>query len=298
MTKSLLTLLGLATLATVANATTVAVVEIGKGGVVHRAGSFPSTSTRGILSFWNSIHDAGSDGQPRKERATQIPGMSVVPDLFNRADGGLVIGITGSSIDLESMPTVAGIIEQDGALAHMHTEGNSGRELGRRLSAKTFDAAEFESALKSNAKSAVSANGNKLEAVFVSVNQKEEAAQVDATLKQTLKDIASTLGHGKTVLAYVAVDDEAQDARRRLSIEERKLEDQNNAGDDQYANQYDGIAAKYGYKSIFQIQYFNIVLWTALGLFLILLSANMMTMYMPLMPDTLLFGESAKMVAE
>jgi hypothetical protein len=30
----------------------------------------------------------------------------------------------------------------------------------------------------------------------------------------------------------------------------------------------------------------------------ILASANYMTMYMPLMPDTLLFGESAKMVAE
>ena len=49
---------------------------------------------------------------------------------------------------------------------------------------------------------------------------------------------------------------------------------------------------------MFQIQYFNIVLWTAIGLAAILFFSIFLMMYMPLMPDTLLFGESAKLVAE
>jgi hypothetical protein len=297
MTKSLLTL-GLAALATVANATTVAVVEIGKGGVVHHStASSPSTSTHGIMSLLKSVHEVGHNGAPRKERATQFPGMSVVPDLFNRADGGVVIGITGN-INLESMPTVSGIMQEDGAVAHLHASGNQGRNLGKLLSSKSLEASEFESALSSKVESVVSSGKNKYEPVFVNLEE-NDAADVDAILKRTLKKIADGVEDGKTVLAYIAIDEDNEDARRRLSIEDRKLagdDDANNANDQEDA--YAGIAASYGYRTIFQIQYYNIVLWTALGLFLILLSANMMTMYMPLMPDTLLFGESAKMVAE
>ena len=51
-------------------------------------------------------------------------------------------------------------------------------------------------------------------------------------------------------------------------------------------------------KSIFQIQYFNVVLWTAVGLTAMLFVAIGMTISMPLEPDTLLFGESAKIVGE
>ena len=52
------------------------------------------------------------------------------------------------------------------------------------------------------------------------------------------------------------------------------------------------------YKTMFQIQYFNIVLWTSVGLVMVLFFTVYLMINMPLMADTLLFGESAKMVGE
>jgi len=49
---------------------------------------------------------------------------------------------------------------------------------------------------------------------------------------------------------------------------------------------------------MFQIQYFNVVLWTAIGLTITLISTIYLMLYMPLMPDTLLFGESAKVMGD
>ena len=52
------------------------------------------------------------------------------------------------------------------------------------------------------------------------------------------------------------------------------------------------------YKTMFQIQYFNVVLWTAVGLTIVLFFSVYLMMNMPLMADTLLFGESSKMSFE
>lgn len=50
------------------------------------------------------------------------------------------------------------------------------------------------------------------------------------------------------------------------------------------------------YKTMFQIQYFNIVLWTSIAMVVVLLYVIYLVVNMPLEADTLLFGESAKMV--
>jgi len=286
MVKSTLAF-GFAALAAVADATTVAVLEFGKGGVVHRSETSSSIATpHGVMSFWRSLHEAGNDGEPRKERATQYPGMSVVPDLFSRADGGVVVGLVGSSIDLESMPTVAGIIEDGGAVGHIHIDGNQGNLLMKKLSSKPLDASAFEKSLESKANVSMSTKGNKLEAVSVQINEAKDAAEVDASLSKLLKNISQHAeSNGSTIVIHLVVDSEDNDSRRRL-------DGQN------YYKDYSDIYSESNFKSMFQIQYYNIVLWTALGLVGILLSVNLMTMYMPLMPDTLLFGESAKMVAE
>ena len=288
MTKSILAL-GIAALATAADATTVAVLEFGKGGSVHRStASSSTTSPHGVMSFWRSLHEAGRDGQPRKERATQYPGMTVVPDLFNRADGGVVVGIVGSAVDLESMPTVAGIVHDNGAVGHFHINGKHGKQLMHKVSSKPLHSAEFENSVESKANAAMSTKGNKLEAVSVSVNEAKEAAAVDASLAKMLEKISNDAeSNGSTIVVHLVIDDEEGDVRRRLEAE-----------NDGYYVDYSSVKANQFYKSMFQIQYYNIVLWTALGLFGILLVCNLMTMYMPLMPDTLLFGESAKMVAE
>mmetsp|Transcript_13540 Transcript_13540/g.17119 ORF Transcript_13540/g.17119 Transcript_13540/m.17119 type:complete len:286 (-) Transcript_13540:183-1040(-) len=285
MAKSILTL-GIAALAACADATTVSVLELGKGGVVHRTNGEAATSNRGIMSFWKSTHEAGSEGQPRKERTNQMPGMNVVPDLFNRADGGVVVGIVGDSVNLDSMPTVAGIIAGEGTVANLKVQGDNGRKLMGQLSSKAVSATEFESVFESKAKASISSEGNKLESVFVTLDEKNEAADVDASLSRLLKQISKEAeSNGSTIVVHLVVDDAA--SRRRL---DGNADD----GDDKYADTYQ----EYGYKTMFQIQYFNVVLWTSIGLFMILFTANYMVMFMPLMPDTLLFGESAKMVAE
>lgn len=297
MVKSIITL-GFAALATVADATTVAVLELGKGGAVHRVeAATPTTSSQGVLSFWKSIHDIGSNGQTRKERATQNPGMSAVPDLFSRADGGLVIGVMGK-VDLESMPTVSRIFNEDGAVAHFNLDQNQGRRLMKGVSAKPVNADEFKSTLDSKARALLASDKNTLESTLAIVEDSAMAGAVDTGLEEMLAGIAKIAeSEGKTIIVHVVLEDDSSTVHRRLS-EERDLEGDDQAQGDDGDDPYADIVSSYGYKSMFQIQYFNIVLWTALGLFTILFSANFMTIHMPLMPDTLLFGESAKMVAE
>lgn len=291
MSKSILAL-GIAALATVTDASTIAVLEFGKGGVVHRSAASSTKSTpQGVMSFWRSLHEAGSDGEPRKEKATQVPGMSVVPDLFSRADGGVVVGIVGNAVDLDSMPNLAGIIED--AVGHIQTEGSQGKQIMGKMSSKPLSAADFEKSFESKANAALTTAGNKLEAVSVQIDEALEAAGVDVSISNILKQIAQEANaSGSTIVVHLVIDNDDLDNRRRL-------EDGGNDGGNQNAYyDYSEIMADSNYKTIFQIQYYNIVLWTALGLAGTLLAVNLMTMYMPLMPDTLLFGESAKMVAE
>ncbi len=299
----------LATLSAV-SATTVSVMELGKGGVIHSIeASSPTTSSNGVMSFWKSVHDADTSGKNRELRTTQIPGMSVVPDLFSRANGGVVIGLAGE-IDFEAMPTVASMSEV--SKGQLHIRGNNGRKLMKGLQAPRVEAGEFDAAITSKAKASVSEKGNKLDSIFVSVENKDAAKDVDAALARMLKSLAEDAEKaGSTIIVHLVVDSDDMDnsitGRRRLSEENtnqgsRNLENEN---DDNGGSSYE-IPGYYdennnfitNYKTIFQIQYYNVCLWTAIGLFVVLVSANVMTMNMPLMPDTLLFGESAKMVAE
>jgi len=258
------------------------------------------------MSFWKSTHDADSNGNTRDYRTAQFPGMTVVPDMFSRADGGVVIGVTGE-VDLSVMPTVASLVEEKGALGHFHLAGNNGRKLMRHLNAPLVSTNEFSAAADSKVKATVSEQGNKLESILVNVANKEEAAAVDASLARMLKSLAQEAGKaGNTVVLHLVVDDEDTSARRRLLTEEQRVleeGDNNNNGDNDYTYTIPGYYDDNNnfvtpYKTIFQIQYYNVVQWTAIGLFTILVAANVMTVNMPLMPDTLLFGESAKMVAE
>jgi hypothetical protein len=90
-----------------------------------------------------------------------------------------------------------------------------------------------------------------------------------------------------------------------LFVTDRQLEEQNQDAENANGNGYYGYGYynAYGewvtpYKTMFQIQYFNIVLWTAVGLTVVLFFSVYLMMNMPLMADTLLFGESAKMSFE
>eukprot|EP00558_Chaetoceros_sp_UNC1202_P008671 CAMPEP_0197246784 /NCGR_PEP_ID=MMETSP1429-20130617/22593_1 /TAXON_ID=49237 /ORGANISM="Chaetoceros sp., Strain UNC1202" /LENGTH=313 /DNA_ID=CAMNT_0042707529 /DNA_START=28 /DNA_END=969 /DNA_ORIENTATION=+ len=313
MVRSIISLGITAALAAISavDATTVAVMELGKGGCLHKVdASMSETSSYGVMSFMKSTHDAGKNGKRRENSTTQIPGMGVVPDLFNRADGGVVVGISGESVDLESMPTVASIVEENGAVAHLNVPGRNGRKLMMHLGAERVDSSTFSAAVDSKAQAALSEEGNKIESLSVNVDDQDAAASVDASLGRMLKTLAADAEKaGSTVIVHLVIDNDDNIPSRRLA--ERQLEDNNNnnnnngdnnnnAQDFEIPGYYDENTKTFvtPFKTIYQIQYYNVVLWTAVGLSLLLIVANAMTMNMPLMPDTLLFGESAKMVAE
>lgn len=93
-----------------------------------------------------------------------------------------------------------------------------------------------------------------------------------------------------------------------LTDEEEQDQDGENEGEDgENANNANGNNGYYGYgyynaygewvtpyKTMFQIQYFNVVLWTSVVLVIALFFTVYLMINMPLMADTLLFGESAK----
>jgi len=159
----------------------------------------------------------------------------------------------------------------------------------RLSNAQRVEADDFDSKLKTKTASAeTKTSGNRLEAISVHVVD-ENAKDIDASLAAMIQSLTQADG---SVIVHVVMED--GNTRRRL-------EDKN--GDDAASYEIPGYYDADGvfhtrFRTIFEIQYFNVVLWTAIGLLTILASANYMTMYMPLMPDTLLFGESAKMVAE
>lgn len=279
-----------------ADATTVSVLELGKGGVVHKTdASSPTSTTAGVISFLKLTHDADNNGNRRLNVSTQNPGMSVVPDIFSRATGGIMIGITGeASSDLESMPNVASIIESgDNAAGQFSIPGDNGRKLMTHVGASNVEASNFASTLDAKANDALADNGNKLESVHFAVDNKEDAVAADNAVARMLKSLAKDAEKaGSTVVVHLVVDAGDEAARRRLDED-----------GDAAKTQIPGYMTEDGqfvtrYKTIHQIQYYNVVLWTGVGLTLLIVVANLMTMNMPLMPDTLLFGESAKMVAE
>eukprot|EP00557_Chaetoceros_sp_GSL56_P008474 CAMPEP_0176488474 /NCGR_PEP_ID=MMETSP0200_2-20121128/6729_1 /TAXON_ID=947934 /ORGANISM="Chaetoceros sp., Strain GSL56" /LENGTH=330 /DNA_ID=CAMNT_0017885461 /DNA_START=43 /DNA_END=1035 /DNA_ORIENTATION=- len=309
-------------------ATTVAIKELGQGGVLHRtsSSSSPTTSAGGVMSFWKSTHDADENGVTREYRTVQYPGMSVVTDLFSRPKGGIILGLTGPEVDLDSMPTVALLLQQEEAVTgHFYLAGNQGRKLMRHMNAPHLSSGEFIPLVKVKGKEVIVKEGNRLESLSVHIQDKKEAAAVDESIRLMIESVQEEAKKsGSTILLHVVVDQEEEDVargRRRLvavddgthrQLAENQGNNQNNNNQNNKQGQQQNQQGSYqipGYyddnnnfvtpfRTIFQIQYYNVVQWTALGLFTILFAANYMTMNMPLMPDTLLFGESAKMVAE
>ena len=139
--------------------------------------------------------------------------------------------------------------------------------------------------------------------------------EIDTKLESALKEIeASAKSQGNNVVVHIVVDYVESESRRKLS---RRLEDNAAANQDAAAAEGDGssnnkdYSGYYGYgyynsfgewvtpfKTMFQIQYFNVVLWTSIGLVAALFFTICLMVYMPLEADTLLFGESAKFVGD
>lgn len=301
-------------LATVADArTTVAVLEVGKGGVVRRTtANSKQASVHGVASFWNAAHDEVA-GRNRRGSA-QHPGMAVVPDLFSRADGGIALGLSGSAVDLTSggaMPNLATLLDTE-AVGFFELSGEHSATLLKKAGAKAEDvvgsAADLASSLKSKASTAVD---NRLASLSIAVHDEAGAKDVDSAIAAAVQSLQKQSEEsGKTLLLHLVVDEEdvaaaheseAEAEAQEIPSDRRRLEDmQDQDGNNNNGNYYNQRQAGdgYGEKTIFQIQYFNVVLWSAIGLTIVLVSAISLMINMPLMADTLLFGESAKVVGD
>jgi hypothetical protein len=191
--------------------TTVAVLELGKGGAVRRTTAKHSgTTVSGVNSLWSNLHDSG--------RKLQHAGMTVVPDLFNKADSGLVLGLMGSGLDLAAMPNLSGLVENEGnhVVGHMTVEGANGAALLEKAgSSKEVAPASLVSSAKSAKKG--------LSAMSVSVNDNNAAAvdkEVASLIEAMHKD---AMDAGKTVILHLVVEEEEGASRRRRMA--RRLEE-------------------------------------------------------------------------
>jgi len=251
--------------------TKITVLELGKGGSVRRTvkDSTIASTVEGITSLWSDAHGHGGKG---KKNMTNKLGSGLVADMFNKADGGIVIKL---GKDVHVKETIVGSLE---------VAGHQASHLLSKLKVhKIIDAADIKSVEE------YSHLPDTLSALDLSTLKNVEK-EVSEALKRLHKEAEEK---DKTVVVYLMNEDnDIMSSSRRLEEEEE--------GDDN-ANQYgNGYYNDYGewvtnYRTIFQIQYYNVVLWTAVGLFALAYVSNVMLVNMPLMEDTLLFGESAKM---
>lgn len=273
-----------ATAPSVLGDTTVAILEFGPGGSVHRTTSSSSVTEANpaaVSSLWNVLHRPSS-----KHTWDRRAGMSIVPDLFTAADAGIVIGIQGEG--LKSMPAIMALLDAeeitDNVVGHLHVPGRAGADLMKRAAASSkgvelISNEVMGTRLQSTAETAARGASEGIETLSLAVDNAAAAEVADEQLGRmltTLKEQA--LANGKTVVLHLVVEDST---RRRLEGEDNE-EGENEENNNAYA---------WNERTIYEIQTFNLFLWTSVGLFVILAMTMSAFVAMPLMPDTLLFGE-------
>lgn len=196
------------------------------------------------------------------------------------------------------MPTAASLLDVSGSasvdnvVGHVHVPGQVGAELMKRANASSsnkdavqnIDKDDMERRLQSTAEIATRGElEGGMTTLSLNVGNDVEAATVaDEHLGRMLKTLKEqAVEKGKTVIVHVVIED---GARRRLEDEQQKEGEENQNNNNYNSNQ----------KSMYEIQSFNLYLWTTVGLIVIVFMVLSAFISMPLMPDTLLFGEAAK----
>lgn len=266
-----------ASMSSVSAGSTIAILEFGPGGSIHRTTSSATESTSSaVLSLWNVLHRPSKRGY-----TSQHPGMSFVPDLFTKADAGIVIGLRGES--LKSMSTAMSLLSASApnVVGHIHVP-EEGAVLMKGV--ESLPRENISRSLHLTAETAARGNLQGMATVSLAVDNDEIAAVADEQLVSMLNTLKKQAGASrKTVVLHIVVEEEG---RRRLNEdEEREEEGENQNNNNDYSNG----------KTMYEIQTFNLFLWTAVGLVVLVSIVIGAFIDMPLMPDTLLFGETAKM---
>ncbi len=275
------------TSAIVSAETAIAILEFGPGGSIHRTTSSAAadSTSAAVASLWNALHRPSSSSSKRQLHA----GMSVVPDLFSKPDAAVVVGMHAES--LKSMPTARTLMDVDetvdNVVGHVHVSGQAGLELMKLASSRELeliDVQDIGTRLQSTAETAARGETVGVATLFFAVDNDDDAAVADEQLGrmlQTLKKNAAD--YGKTVVLHLVVEEGGSSKRRRLE-DNADNADADSSSSSSYNNQ----------KSMYEIQSFNLYLWTSVGLFVVISMVMSAFIAMPLMPDTLLFGETAK----
>lgn len=274
-----------------AASTKVAVLEIGSRGLIQKSTTSASEATvEGVQAFWTSLHGKGNS----HHRSLVSPEIPVAGDLFRKPDAGIVVHVIGNGVDMSDMPVL------NEAVGVIQVPGSQGRAL---VSTVDHISTTWNEAV------AAARTSNSLQAVALHA---KDVSSVNAALSRQVAALREeAASHGTSVVLHVIVEDEREDPSHRQLVE-RNLNDGENADDgssNTISSYYSTGFYGYGYtdadgnfvvvsKTIFQIQYFQVVLWTAIGLAIALAFCFMLMVDMPLMADTLLFGESSKMMGE
>ena len=307
--KSILSL-GLTALAaitplTCADETTVTILEFGPGGTVHRSTSTSTESnSAAVTSLWNALHNPTTNNK-QSTISQQHAGMSIVPDLFTKPSSGIIVKLQGDEYKsmkmaqtlLDTTTTPATTSNKHNIVGHVHIPGQAGTNL-MESATKTYSLNKGDGVIPSEevskhlSKIASTDNLSGVETITLNVDNKDDAKNVDKHLSEMLSTLKKqAVDNKKTVVVHVIMEDG--------DIHGRRLEDQQNNGEDENNNNNQNANnqnqnSNSNYKSMYEIQTFNLYLWTAVGLFVIVFMVIGAFIDMPLMPDTLLFGETAK----
>lgn len=277
MMKSVL-LVGIASnVASIYASTNVAVLEFGNQGTVRATNAEDRTTTlEGVASFWSALSDRSTK---------QHSGMSVVPDMFRQPDSNLVIGI--SDVDIDSLEAflddVVGVLEIP----------------GKNVNTLLSKIANYEDApIEGFSEKCEFFNMEKeMKAINLSFGGRS-ADDVHSLLEPGLRKLKElAVSSGRTLVVHLVVENNKPSRTTARRLQENQ--DNANQADGYYGyGYYKNGAWVTPYKTMFQIQYFNVVTWTAVGLAFAMCYTFYMMLSMPLEPDTLLFGETAKMIGE
>mmetsp|Transcript_13652 Transcript_13652/g.27758 ORF Transcript_13652/g.27758 Transcript_13652/m.27758 type:complete len:327 (-) Transcript_13652:179-1159(-) len=317
---SLISITALASSAAATKQTTVTILEFGKGGTIHTAANNNNnaasitTTPAAMTSFWKAMHPSKNG----KYSSHGYAGMAVVPDLFTKADLGVIVGLGGNVAGhLDSMPTamalLSGNTEDDGVVGQVKISGHVSNTLVKGISSSHDFGRHLSSSTTAN-------EAGSLEAVSLQVMDDGDAKEADDQLRQLIQRLKDESdASGKTIVLHLVVETNVPESvvsasRRRLNEdeedggsqdqdqegEENNNENNNNDQDGNNQNQQqdgeNGYTTQYAYnyKTMYEIQTFNIITWTAVGLVVIVFMVMGAFIGMPLYPDTLLFGFSTK----
>jgi hypothetical protein len=217
--------------------TRVSVIELGKGGAVHRTNARdPLTTVKGIDSFWSALHS------PR--RHLQRAGMAVVPDLFTKASNGIVISLKGSDVNMDAMPFVSMLLEDEGSngvVGVLEVQGEAADTLLNKVDkVDTVDASSFTSFCKKHSQT------EGLTGLVATVHDTDRV-EFDSLLREIIATLdADATAAGKTIVLHLVVEDIAGSSRKRLLS--RRLEgDEDEAEGDANADANNEGQQKNGY---------------------------------------------------